>query len=121
MTISTVNKNGVEIAILASDEVLVNDVQSALDLLATVCYETGCERMVLSKSALCDNFFQLKTRLAGEILQKFTNYRMKLAIVGDFSMYASKSLEDFIYESNKGTSIFFVPTIEQAVEKLSSC
>ncbi|MGZ4135560.1 MAG: DUF4180 domain-containing protein, partial [Tumebacillaceae bacterium] len=60
----------------------------------------------------------LKTRLAGEILQKFINYRVKVAIVGDFSMYSSRSLQDFIYESNGGTDIFFLPTEQQAIEKL---
>ena len=39
--------------------------------------------------------------MAGEILQKFSNYRVRLAIVGDFTPYSSKSIKDFIYESNK--------------------
>ncbi|MCI1113670.1 DUF4180 domain-containing protein, partial [Stenotrophomonas maltophilia] len=57
--------------------------------------------------------------LAGEILQKFINYRVKIAVVGDFSVYSSQSLKDFIYESNKGNDIFFLPTEQQAIEKLS--
>ena len=52
-------------------------------------------------------------------MQKFINYR-KIAIVGDFSEYTSKPLKDFIFESNKGNSIFFVPTLEEAVRKLDS-
>jgi hypothetical protein len=44
---------------------------------------------------------------------------MKVAIVGDFSVYTSKSLRDFIYESNKGKCIFFLNSEEQALEKLS--
>ncbi len=85
----------------------------------TVHYETGCDRIILNKSLVSKSFFDLKTRLAGEILQKFINYRVKLAIVGDFSVYSSKSLKDFIYESNNGKDIFFLPTEEQAIEKLS--
>ena len=54
------------------------------------------------------DFFDLKNGIAGEILQKFSNYRVSLIIVGDFSKYASKSLNDFIYESNKGRHINFV-------------
>jgi len=72
----------------------------------------------LSQEAICEDFFRLKTGLAGEILQKFVNYRMKIAIVGDFSIYTSKSLKDFIYESNKGKHIFFVPSEKEAIEKL---
>ena len=65
------------------------------------------------------DFFNLRTRLAGEVLQKFINYQIKVAIVGDFTIYSSKSLKDFIYESNKGSNIFFLPNEEQAIERLS--
>jgi hypothetical protein len=44
---------------------------------------------------------------------------VKIAIIGDFSVYTSKSLKDFIYESNKGRDIFFLPDEKQAIEKLS--
>lgn len=106
-------------AIVNSDEVVMEDAQSALDFMTAVSYETGFDKIVINKSAIAEEFFDLKTRLAGEILQKFINYRFKLAIVGDFSIYTSKSLKDFIYESNKGTSIFFVSSEEEALEKLS--
>lgn len=120
MKIRTIKENNTEIAVISSSEILITDVQSALDLIATVNYETGCDRMILSKAAICEEFFQLRTKLAGEILQKFINYHMKIAIVGDFSVYTSKSLKDFIYESNKGNAIFFLPGEEEAVEKLSA-
>ena len=69
--------------------------------------------------SLHPDFFDLKTRFAGEILQKFSNYDVKLAIVGDFSKYSSKSLRDFIYESNKGKLIFFADNLNTALMKLS--
>ena len=56
--------------------------------------------------------------IAGDVLQKYINYQFKIAIVGDFSVYKSKSLKDFIYECNKGKEIFFLPNENQAVEKL---
>lgn len=119
MKITTVHRNGVEIAIVDSEEELITDVQSALDLMATVRYEAVCDRIVVDKTAVSEPFFDLKTRIAGEILQKFINYQAKIAIVGDFSEYSSKSLKDFIYECNHGKDIFFLPTQEQAIEKLS--
>lgn len=57
----------------------------------------------------------LKSGFAGEILQKFSNYRMKLAIIGDFSEIKSKSLRDFIRESNNRRTISFVSSIEEAL------
>lgn len=94
------------------------DAQSALDLMMSATYETNCSRLILNKTCFADDFFILSTGLAGEVLQKFVNYRVKVAIVGDYSNYTSKPLKDFIYESNKGEDVFFVSTVEEAVEKL---
>ena len=119
MDIMKTEVNGVNIAIVNSDEVVIKDVQTALDLMATVQYEAECDRIGIYKSLLSEQFFDLKTRLAGEILQKFTNYQVKVAIIGDFSTYPSQSFKDFIYECNSGKAIFFLPTEQQAIEKLS--
>lgn len=117
MEYKIVGKNN-DIALVISDEVVIKDAQSALDLMATVQYETDCDKLIIDKSCVANDFFILSTGLAGEILQKFVNYNVKLAIVGDFSKYTSKPLRAFIYESNKGNSIYFVPSIEEAVQKL---
>ena len=119
MNIRTVLKNGTTIALIESEELLITDVQSALDLMATVRYEADADGIALKKEMLDERFFILSSRLAGDILQKFVNYRMKLAIIGDFSAYTSKPLRDFIYESNSGSHVFFVQTEEEAIEKLS--
>jgi len=60
----------------------------------------------------------LSTGLAGEILQKFINYHIKIAIYGDYSNYTSKPLKDFIYECNHGKDFFFTATKEEGIEKL---
>lgn len=119
MNIKQLQQNGVAIAQIETEETLIADVQSALDLMATVRYETGADRMILPKVALDGRFFVLSSGLAGDILQKFVNYQLKVAIVGDFSGYTSKPLRDFIYESNNGSHVFFVATVEEALEKLS--
>lgn len=121
MQLETVQVHGVTVAVLRSETVLITDVPSALDLIVSATYETGSERIVLSKAALCEEFFDLKTRIAGEILQKFVTYHVKVAIVGDFSAYTSKSLTDFIRESNQGKHIFFLNEEEQAIETLATC
>lgn len=119
MNVTTIKENNIEIVVVNSSEILITDAQSALDFMMTIQYETGCNRIILNKSAICEDFFHLSTKLAGEILQKFINYHVRIAIVGDFSVYTSKSLKDFIYESNKGKDIFFLPNETQAIGKLS--
>ena len=121
MKTEVVRKNNIEIAVVSSDELVITDVQSALDLVMTVKYETGCTNIALNKEAIADDFFILSTCLAGEILQKFINYGVRFAIYGDFSKYTSKPWKDFLYESNKGRDIYFQPDITQAVNKLSQC
>jgi len=118
MNTETLKKNGLTVAIVTSDEPIITDPQSALDLAMTVKYETGCTNIAINKDAIADDFFVLSTRLAGEVLQKFTNYGIRLAIFGDFSKYTSKPLKDFIYESNRGKSFYFQPDCSSAVDKL---
>lgn len=119
MNIEQLKDNKTNIAVISSNEVLISDTQSALDLAMTVKYETGAEDIVLNKSAICEQFFILSSGIAGEILQKFMNYHVRIAIYGDYSKYTSKPLKDFIYESNNGNNFFFVSTKEAAIQKLT--
>ncbi len=108
------------IAFVESALPIITHVQDALDLLATVQYEVDATRWVISKTAFTSDFFNLRTGLAGAVLQKFTTYQTKVAIVGDFTAYTSRALQNFMYESNNGNQIFFVATIEEAVQKLKT-
>ena len=115
-----VRKNNKEIAVVKSDELLITDVQSALDFIMTVKYETGCMNIAVNKEAIIKDFFILSTCLAGEILQKFINYGVIFAVYGDFSNYTSKPLKDFMYESNRGKDIYFQPNVSLAIHKLAA-
>ena len=119
MNTEVIKKNNTEVVVVSSEELLITDAQSALDLVMTIKYETGCTNIAINKEAVADDFFVLSTCLAGEILQKFVNYGVRFAIYGDFSKYTSKPLNDFMYESNQGKDIYFQPTVSLAVDKLS--
>ena len=113
MDLSVIRENEKSAAVVNSQSVLIYDVVSALDFAMSVKCETGCTGIALNKEAVSDEFFALSTRLAGEILQKFVNYGIRLAVYGDFSEYASS-----MYESNKGSDFFFQPDADLAAEKL---
>ena len=119
MTITKTEKNGILCAIVNSDELVITDAQSALDVLMTAKYDAGTKNIVISKELIVEDFFILSTGLAGDILQKYINYEGRIAIYGDFSHYISKPLHDFIYESNKGKDVFFVATEDEAIEMLT--
>jgi hypothetical protein len=112
------NSDGEGIAELLPGSELITSPDDILGIMTEAGYN-GCGSLIVYKETLHSDFFDLKSRLAGEILQKFSNYRMRLAIVFDFSGIKSRSLNDFIRESNKGRLICFVSSREEALAKLN--
>ncbi len=118
MNIITHNIGGIKIAEITSDEIILNSTQDGIDLLGNLYYQEF-NKVMIHKQNITFDFFDLKNGIAGEILQKFSNYRVRVAIVGDFSNYTSKSLSDFIYESNKRKQVIFVSSTEEGLSRLS--
>jgi|WetSurMetagenome_2_1015567.scaffolds.fasta_scaffold82519_1 hypothetical protein len=111
--------DGQRIAELNDINFLVSSPDEFLDLIGNLGSQ-DCGMLILHEKNLHPDFFDLKTKLAGEILQKCSNYHFSIAIIGDFSKYNSKSLRDFIYESNKGKLVTFNESFESALNRLSS-
>jgi len=109
--------NNAEIAEVLSNDIIIKTSEDGLDLLGNLYYQ-GFDKIVIHEKNIIPTFFDLKNGMAGEILQKFSNYRVRLAIVGDFSKYTSKSMNDFIYESNNAKHINFVDSTNQALKIL---
>lgn len=118
MEIAIIEVNGKNIAVLRSSGVLIRELQDALDLLAEASY-LNSYKIIIKEEQVTPVFFELKSGIAGEILQKFSTYDVQLAIIGDYSKFTSKSLRDFMFESNKIGRINFVSSFEEAIEKLS--
>ena len=74
-----------------------------LDLTA----KCGASTIALERSGLAEGFFELRTGIAGEILQKVSNYRLRLIVLGDFSGIGGRALRDFIRESNGTGQVVF--------------
>jgi hypothetical protein len=115
MEVRIIEKEKGNIAVLTGEDILLRNTQDILDLMAEVYYNYGCERIILMKENVTEDFFELKNRLAGDIMQKVINYGMSMAIVGDFDPYDSRSLKSLIYESNQGNRILFKGSVEEAV------
>lgn len=117
MKITVHHKNNTKIAEIISDEIIINSTEDGMNLLGDLYYQ-NFDKIIIHERNITPLFFDLKSGIAGEILQKFSNYRMPLAIVGDFTKYESNSLKSFIYESNKGNQVVFVSSIAEALETL---
>jgi hypothetical protein len=118
MTIQSHEINTIKIAEVIADDIIIQSAQDGLDLMGNVYYQ-GFDKVIIYEKNITPEFFDLKTKIAGEILQKFSNYRIALAIVGDFDKYESKSLKDFIFESNKTKHVNFLKSLENALNNLS--
>lgn len=108
----------IEIAEIIAEKRVINNIEDSIDLIGNVYYQ-GLEHLIIHTHHITPDFFDLKTKMAGEILQKFSNYRMRLFIVGDFSDITSSSLKDFIRESNQGHLVNFVRDLKEVEQRLA--
>jgi hypothetical protein len=107
--------NGQSIAELSAKGVVLSTAQQFLQMIM----DSSAEGIIVHQENIDERFFDLRSGLAGEMLQKVVNYRLRLAIVGDFSIYESNSLRAFISESNRSNSIAFAATVEDAIKRLT--
>ncbi|MFO1469536.1 MAG: DUF4180 domain-containing protein [Turneriella sp.] len=98
---------------IISDIHLLSNAGDALGLI----HDNGTGFIILHQQNLHPDFFVLANGVAGDICQKFVNYRCHLAIVGDYTKVESASLRDFIFESNKGSFVMFPATVAEALQK----
>jgi Domain of unknown function (DUF4180) len=94
--------------------------QDAVDLVGK-SFEYRATLIVIPVECLDDEFFQLRTRIAGELIQKFVQYRRRLAIVGDILRHLTESsaLRAFVVEANRGKDVWFVAGLEELNQRLA--
>ncbi|MBO8185413.1 DUF4180 domain-containing protein [Streptomyces spirodelae] len=111
--------NGVTVLVWDADGETIGSESDALDVIGNTSYQ-GAEWAVIPASRLDEAFFQLRTRLAGDVVQKFVQYGLRLAVVGDISRHleGSSSLRDFVRECNRGRQTWFLTDLEELRERL---
>ncbi|PWB95622.1 DUF4180 domain-containing protein [Methylosinus sporium] len=111
--------HGVRTLVCCADGAKLEAERDATDFLSAA-WEHRASMVAIPVARLADDFFRLETRLAGETIQKFVNYELRLAIVGDISAHVSesRSLRDFVYEANRGRALWFVDDLEALARKL---
>lgn len=105
--------NGLRVLELDSSGAPIGNYRDALDLIGEAAANRA-DIVAVPSERLTQGFFDLKTRAAGEMIQKFSTYGVRLAIVGDVSnaVESSTAFRDFVRESNRGTVIWFVDNFE---------
>ncbi len=93
----------------------------ALDVTAilTGCIESGARAVLLDEDGLPDEFFDLSSRVAGELLHKLSTYGVRLAAVVPDPSVHSAAFQDFAREANRGRQFRFFPTRAEAIDWLT--
>ncbi|HLZ74734.1 DUF4180 domain-containing protein [Phenylobacterium sp.] len=83
-------------------------------------YGAGARIAAIPLARLGPDFLRLGSGVAGHVLQKLVNYRFQVAILGNVSAAVVKSepLRDFVRESNRGTTVWFVDDLAALEAKL---
>lgn len=117
-TLTTIHD--VPVLICASDGEKLKSERDAVDLIGEAL-SSGVELIVVPVERFGEDFFQLKTGLAGHFIQKFVTYRRRLVILGDISQYVaqSRALRDFVYETNRGNEVWFMTNLQELDERLN--
>jgi hypothetical protein len=115
------DSTGIRVLHLETEGEPISTPDDASDLVGTA-WSHSANMVAVPAERLDPEFFRLRSGLAGEITQKFVNYRLRLAVVGDIAKHveASDALRDFVWESNIGEQIWFVDDEAALAEKLAT-
>jgi len=85
-----------------SCEAPVSSEHDALDLVA-LCGENDINLLLLHYEVLSEDFFKLKTGVAGAVMQKFINYSVRVAIIIPDQEQLSTNLKAWVSEANRSS------------------
>jgi PadR family transcriptional regulator, regulatory protein AphA len=117
MNFQRMEKNGVIMVELAAGGGTVKSERDALDLVSA-CVEHGTNRLLMDAACLPDEFFRLRTGLAGAVLQKLVNYQIKAAVIAPPGAAQQGKFRDFMLETNRGGQFRIFEGREEAIDWL---
>ena len=94
-------------------------IQTASDISAALSASVERGGLVLDEKDLSADFFDLKTGLAGQVLQKFVNYRTKLAVIVRNPAGYGARFSELTYEHRTHPTVRFFTAEQSARQWLS--
>lgn len=118
---TTTELNGHRVLALEASDGMLASVRDFTDLIGDAMSERAGV-VAIPAVQITDDFYQLRTGVAGEVLQKLVNYRIKLAIIGDVSAWAAQSnaFRDLVVELERGTDVLIVPDAASLERRLAA-
>lgn len=116
-TISAVG--GKRVLTVAPDNLTLGSEQDAVDLVGEA-FGHEATVVVVPADRVAADFYQLRTKVAGDVVRKFQMYQVRLVILGDITerLAASDAFRSFVHEINKGSDIWFVQDEAELAAKL---
>lgn len=119
MNYKVVERNSRRYILCDSTDTPLGSEQDSLDLVAA-CGENDTNLILLHSGAISDDFFKLRTGLAGKVLQKFINYRIRAAVVLTNEQKITGKFKEVIAETSKGNDFRVFDRAEEAEKWLLS-
>jgi Domain of unknown function (DUF4180) len=120
MTAITENLHGIRVLLLPAEGPKLRTARDATDAMSEA-FAQSATWIAIPISRLDDDFFRLRTGVAGEIVSRLVGYVMKAAFLGDISehMANSDSFRAFVREANRGRDFWFVADLEELSQRLA--
>lgn len=112
--------HGLLVLTYEQDEPTLGSEQDAVDLIG-LAFSEEANVVVVPADRVVPDFYTLSTRILGDVVRKFQQYRIRLAVVGDITKYtaSSEAFRAYVHETNKGRDIWFLQTEEELSAKLA--
>lgn len=116
----TLTLAGEEVGLLAADGLCIDSEQAALDMIGET-FGSDVSTILVPRARLAPSFFDLRSGLLGAVAQKFSNYRMRLIVLGDISaeVASSNAFRDHVRETERGGTVCFARDVDEAARLLS--
>lgn len=120
MTNACYELNGVRIFECPTEGPKLAGANDAVELIGKAS-ELGAALIVIPVERIRADFFDLRTGVAGDFIQKLVTYGSRVVILGDIpeQVAQSKSLAAWILESNRGSHLWFLKDRDDLTQRLS--
>jgi PadR family transcriptional regulator, regulatory protein AphA len=115
MEFSITQVNGIRFLECNMDGGVINDEAEALDLVA-LCGENQVDTVLLQTQNLAPGFFDLKTGIAGRIMLKLSNYKIRVAAVLPSDTTNQGRFYEMVLETNRGNQFRVFAKYADAME-----
>lgn len=111
---------GLPVFVMDADGPLLDGERAATDVIGEM-YGSNARTVAIPLTRLAPGFLELRTRIAGEVTQKFVNYGVRPVFVGDVSqaVAGSDALRDYVRECNRGRQVWFVADLAELEARLA--